>query len=49
MGGRASELLNGALGFLGVLGGLAALISGSSIAAPTADEARFRALYKELV
>jgi acetylornithine deacetylase/succinyl-diaminopimelate desuccinylase-like protein len=43
MGGRVSKLLSGAFG------GLAALIGATSIAAPTADEAGFRALYKELV
>jgi len=43
MGGRVSKLLSGAFG------GLAALIGATSIAAPAADEAAFRALYKELV
>jgi acetylornithine deacetylase/succinyl-diaminopimelate desuccinylase-like protein len=43
MGGRVSKLLSGAFG------GLAALSGATSIAAPTADEAGFRALYKELV
>jgi acetylornithine deacetylase/succinyl-diaminopimelate desuccinylase-like protein len=43
MGGRVSKLLSGAFG------GLAALIGATSIAAPAADEAGFRALYKELV
>jgi hypothetical protein len=46
MGGRVWKRLKGALG---VLGGLTALMGGSTIAAPTADEAGFRALYKELV
>jgi acetylornithine deacetylase/succinyl-diaminopimelate desuccinylase-like protein len=44
MGGRASKVLSGAVG------GLAALIGATSVAAPpAADEAGFRALYKELV